>query len=173
MNGKVSCLGKLKLSQVTNKKIKINRGGLFITSAQRSLESPLLLQTSTSIFQRSLKDVRRLKYQHLHTEWFWSVRVAVETWTQTLLGRFFWKATNKYTEHLTEQFLRLVKSCRKSTLIEWSHYDSKSYQMVSTPCYIVFFFDSSKLLLLIFNFVFTNFATPFLNKTLTDAYSTF
>ena len=83
MNGKVSCLGKLKLSQVTNKRIEINREGLFITRAQRSLESaveyPLLLQTSTSIFQRSLKNVRRLKYQHLHTEWFWSVRVAVET----------------------------------------------------------------------------------------------
>ena len=79
MNGKVSCLGKVKLSQVTNKRRKIYRGGNFNTRAQPSLESPLLLETSTSIFHRSLKDVRRLKYQHLHTEWFWSVRVAVET----------------------------------------------------------------------------------------------
>ena len=62
MHGKVSYLRKLKLPQVTNKtkKKKMNKGGLFNTRAQRSLESLLLLQASPSIFQRS-KNVRRLK----------------------------------------------------------------------------------------------------------------
>ena len=71
MHGKVSYLRKLKLSQVTNKtkKKKMNKGGLFNTRAQRSLESLLLLQASPSIFQRSKK--AEIRDPDFHTNCFW------------------------------------------------------------------------------------------------------